>query len=259
MEKEAFIHGALCISYSGECLFSSMIMDRSGNRGECAQMCRLPFKLLRNDTVLETNGDYLLSTKELNSSYDFKSILDSDILSLKVEGRMKSPEYVGCVTSLYRDLLDKYYRGEELIPNKEIYNDLKVIFNREYTKGFINNASDLDVMNFKSSNHLGVHLGKVVDADKKYIYVKLDQDLNQGDGIRFNRINDGMIANFIMDRRTNLINKGEKNQVVLFDNKFRVKVGDTVNKTQDVLVIDKYRNIDYKKISKRSLELAGVV
>ena len=248
MEKEAFIHGALCICYSGECLFSSMIMGRSGNRGECAQMCRLPFKLLRNDTVLETNGDYLLSTKELNSSYDFKSILDSDILSLKVEGRMKSPEYVGCVTSLYRDLLDKYYRGEELIPNKEIYNDLKVIFNREYTKGFINNASDLDVMNFKSSNHLGVHLGKVVDVDKKYIYVKLDQDLNQGDGIRFNRINEGMIANFIMDRRTNLINKGEKNQVVLFDNKFRVKVGDTVNKTQDVLVIDKYRNIDYKKI-----------
>ena len=248
MEKEAFIHGALCICYSGECLFSSMIMGRSGNRGECAQMCRLPFKLLRNDTVLETNGDYLLSTKELNSSYDFKSILDSDILSLKVEGRMKSPEYVGCVTSLYRDLLDKYYRGEELIPNKDIYNDLKVIFNREYTKGFINNASDLDVMNFKSSNHLGVHLGKVVDVDKKYIYVKLDQDLNQGDGIRFNRINEGMIANFIMDRRTNLINKGEKNQVVLFDNKFRVKVGDTVNKTQDVLVIDKYRNIDYKKI-----------
>ena len=248
MEKEAFIHGALCISYSGECLFSSMIMDRSGNRGECAQMCRLPFKLLRNDTQVETNGDYLLSTKELNTSNNFRGILDSDIYSLKIEGRMKSPEYVGCVTSLYRDLLDKYYSGKELLPDPVIYNDLKVIFNREYTKGFINNATNEELMNIKSSNHVGVHLGKVIDVDRKYIYVRLDSELNQGDGIRFNRINDGMIANFIMDRRTNLINKGEKNQVILFDNKFNVKVGDTVNKTQDVTLIDKYRNIDYKRV-----------
>lgn len=248
MEKEAFIHGALCICYSGECLFSSMIMDRSGNRGECAQMCRLPFKLLRNDTEIETNGDYLLSTKELNTSNHFKRILDSDIVSLKIEGRMKSPEYVGCVTSLYRDLIDKYNRGEDVIPDPVIYNDLKVIFNRDYTKGFINNADNQDLMNIKSSNHLGVALGKVIDVDKKYIYVRLDDELNQGDGIRFNRINEGMIANYIMDRRTNLINKGEKNQVVLFDNRFRVKVGDTVNKTQDVLLIDKYRNNDYKRV-----------
>lgn len=248
MEKEAFIHGALCISYSGECLFSSMIMDRSGNRGECAQMCRLPFKLLRNDTEIETKGDYLLSTKELNTSNHFKRILNSDIVSLKIEGRMKSPEYVGCVTSLYRDLIDKYNRDEEVIPDPVIYNDLKVIFNRDYTRGFINNADNQDLMNIKSSNHLGVSIGKVIDVDKKYIYVRLDDELNQGDGIRFNRINEGMIANYIMDRKTNLINKGEKNQVVLFDNRFRVKVGDTINKTQDVLLIEKYRNIDTKRV-----------
>ena len=249
MEKEAFIHGALCISYSGECLFSSMIMDRSGNRGECAQMCRLPFKLLRNNTEINTDGNYLLSTKELNTSTNFKGILDSDILSLKIEGRMKSAEYVGCVTSLYRDLIDKYNSGKELLPDPVIYNDLKVIFNREYTEGFINNASNSDLMNIKTSNHVGVPLGKVIDVDKKYIYVRLDKELNQGDGIRFNRINEGMIANFIMNRKTNLINKGEVGSVVLFDNKFNgVKVGDLVNKTLDVLLIDKYKTSEYKKV-----------
>lgn len=249
MEKEVFIHGALCICYSGQCLFSSMLMNRSGNRGECAQMCRLPFKLLRNDTTINTDGSYLLSTKELNTSRDFINIMNSDIKSLKIEGRMKSPEYVGCVTSLYRDLIDKYNNNEELVVNKEIVRDLSVIFNRDFTNGFLNNASNEELMNIKTSNHIGILLGKVVDISKKYISIKLECDIKQGDGIRFNRINEGMIANYIMDRKGNLINSASVGSIILFDNKYHVKVGDTINKTVDVELVYKYRNINNKFIN----------
>ena len=107
LEKEVFIHGALCISYSGLCLFSSILLNRSGNRGECAGFCRLPYELYEKDKKIETKGKYLLSPKDLCSVEYLKEILDSDIKSLKIEGRMKSPEYVGFVTKVYRTLIDK--------------------------------------------------------------------------------------------------------------------------------------------------------
>ena len=250
LEKEAFIQGALCISYSGECLFSSIILNRSGNRGECAQMCRLPYKLESNGKIVNTSGKYLLSPKDLNTSNDFKKILDSSIYSLKIEGRMKSPEYVGCVTKLYRDLLDKYYNGEELIVNKELYDDLELIFNRKYTKGFILNEDNFNIINSLTSNHQGVLLGKVIDVSKKYIKVKLYRDLNQGDGIRFNEINEGMIANFIYNEKEKLVSSGEKNSIILLDNKFNgIKKDSTINITVDTKVRDKYVNYNKKYIS----------
>ncbi|MBR4262673.1 MAG: U32 family peptidase [Bacilli bacterium] len=249
LEKEAFIHGALCISYSGECLFSSIILNRSGNRGECAQMCRLPYKLESDGKIIKTNGKFLLSPKDLNTSLSLKKVLDSSIYSLKIEGRMKSPEYVGCVTKLYRDLLDKYYRGEELTINQELYDDLELIFNRKYTKGFILNEDNFNIINNLTSNHQGVLLGKVLDVSKKYIKIKLNRELNQGDGIRFNEINEGMIANFIYNEKEKLINKGEKNSIILLDNKFDgIKKDSTINITVDTKVRDKYINYDKKYI-----------
>jgi len=86
IEKEIFIHGALCVCFSGCCLFSSMNSNRSGNRGECVASCRLPYKLFKNDKIVKTNGNYLLSMKELNTSNYLKDILDSDVVSLKIEG-----------------------------------------------------------------------------------------------------------------------------------------------------------------------------
>ncbi len=248
LEKEAFIHGAICVAYSGQCLFSSCILNRSGNRGECAQMCRLPYKLICGDTEIKTDGEYLLSPKELNSSEDFERILKSSIYSLKIEGRMKSPEYVGCVTRLYRDLLNKYYRGEKLEVNQDILNDLMVIFNRKYTKGFINNVETSELMNIKTSNHLGVHLGKVIDVNSKYVWVKLDNDINQGDGVRFNTSNEGMIANFIYDKKERLINEAVSGDIILLDNRFNIKRDEEVSKTLDVKVRDKYLSIEQKRI-----------
>ena len=177
IEKEVFIHGALCVSYSGCCLFSSLNGGRSGNRGECTQCCRLPYALYENNKRIDTEGNYLLSTKELNTLDNLKEILDTDIVSLKIEGRMKSPEYVGYVTRLYRKLIDNYYNKEEMIITDEERENLKLLFNREFTTGYLFNNSN--IMNIKTPNHLGIEIGKVIRVDKDKVHIKLTKTLNQ--------------------------------------------------------------------------------
>lgn len=245
MEKEIFIHGALCVSYSGECLFSSVLLGRSGNRGECAQVCRLPYKLLENDEFVKTDSKYLLSTKELKTVSKFKEIMDSSVKSLKIEGRMKSPEYVACVTRLYRNLIDYYY-GKDCLRVSKYEEDLKVIFNRQYTYGYLFNATNDEIINIHTSNHVGVHLGKVFKVTNKYIYIKLDSQLNQGDGIRINETNDGMIVNFLYDESLKLTSVCKNSAVI--DNKIKASVGDSVNKTSDITVINKYRELPVRKV-----------
>ena len=245
VEKEIFIHGALCVSYSGECLFSSVLLGRSGNRGECAQVCRLPYKLLENDEFIKTDSKYLLSTKELKTVSKFKEIMDSSVKSLKIEGRMKSPEYVACVTRLYRNLIDYYY-GKDDLRISEYEEDLKVIFNRQYTYGYLFNATNDEIINIHTSNHVGVHLGKVFKVTSKYIYIKLDSQLNQGDGIRINETNDGMIVNFLYDESLKLTNICKN--IAVIDKKIKASVGDSVNKTSDITVINKYRELPVRKV-----------
>ena len=246
IEKEVFIHGALCVSYSGECLFSSLVLNRSGNRGECAGLCRLPYELYEDNEKIELNDKYLLSLKELNSTGTLKSILDSNIASLKIEGRMKSPEYVGFVTKIYRTLIDKYYNNEEMVLSNEEVDNLKVLYNREFTKGFINNESKLEIVNPKTPNHQGIVLGEVLEYLPK-IKIKLTRDLHQGDGIRLPN-NEGMIANFIYNEHDLLINKGEKNQIVYLDNKVDLKTKGKVLKTLDSKLINELKNYALKKI-----------
>ena len=102
IEKEVFVYGALCVCYSGCCLFSSLNGGRSGNRGECVGSCRLPYNLIENNKYIKTDGKYLLSTKDLNALPNLKTILESGVDCLKIEGRMKSPYYVGYVTKVFR-------------------------------------------------------------------------------------------------------------------------------------------------------------
>ena len=156
IEKEVFIHGALCISYSGCCLMSSMLGGRSGNRGECAGSCRLKYDLLDNNKIIRKNK-YLLSTKELNTTKYIDKLLNSSINSFKIEGRMKSPLYVGFITNLYRNLID----GKDINLDEEIAK-LKTIFNRGFTKGRLFHETDTDLMNILSPNHLGLKVGKSV-------------------------------------------------------------------------------------------------
>lgn len=222
IELEVFIHGALCVSYSGNCLFSAMLGNRSGNRGECVGSCRLPYKLYRDRTLVDEG--YLLSMKELNTSLNIKKLPDN-ITSLKIEGRMKSPSYVGFITRYYRKIL----KGEELTATD--LEELKSMFYRGFTKGHLFNADDL--INKVSPNHLGSHLGKVIEVSDDKIKIRLDREILQGDGIRFRESNKGMMVNYLYDLKDNLINKGNPKQIVVVDNKINLTSFDEVRKTID--------------------------
>ena len=235
LEKEVFIHGSLCVSYSGQCLFSSCILGRSGNRGECAGMCRLPYKLYENNNEIKTDGEYILSPKDICSIDNFKELMDSNVKCFKIEGRMKSPLYVGIVTKIYRTLMDQYNDGKELKIDDEDINLLKAIFNREYTQGFL--FKDSNLMNFKAPNHLGLSVGRVTDVTNKKIKVRLHHGLKQFEGIRFKNSNLGMTINFMYDKNDNLIAKADEKDVIYFDNFVGLKELDEVMLTNPIVKI----------------------
>ncbi|MBQ8192693.1 MAG: U32 family peptidase [Bacilli bacterium] len=246
IEKEVFIHGALCNSYSGCCLFSSMNGGRSGNRGECVQSCRLPYKLIRNGKYVNTDNKYLLSTKELCTIDNFDKLMKSSVSSFKIEGRMKSPSYVGYVTGIYRKLIDNYYTGNKLIVNKEEKDNLKILFNRDFTSGYLFNDS---VMNVSSSNHQGLEIGNVIEVTPKKIKIKLFNSLYQEDGIRFKNSNLGMIVNFIYNDKNMLVNKALPGDIIYLDNKIGLKEKDILMKTSSVYLEKEILNCDKKRIS----------
>ena len=138
-ELEIFIHGALCVCYSGQCLMSSMIGGRSGNRGRCAQPCRKKYILKDLDKGIPVESlkeMYLLSTKDLNTYENLYEILKSEVYSLKIEGRMKKPEYVAIVVKNYRDAIDFFNNNKKSYYNKEALLELESAFNRGFTKDF---------------------------------------------------------------------------------------------------------------------------
>ena len=186
---EVFIHGALCISYSGQCLISSVIGGRSGNRGTCAQPCRRQYELIEKTAAGEAVLDkgYLLSTKDLCSAESLNEIATSGVSSLKIEGRMKRPEYVFAVTRFYRDALDKMGNGG-IRPCQPLgIKELKQIFNRKFTKGFIMNENRGGLVNSESPGNRGVFLGKAQAGSNGKIIISLNESLSFGDGIEFRR------------------------------------------------------------------------
>ena len=247
LEKEIFIHGALCVSYSGQCYFSSKFLQRSGNRGECAGMCRLPYELYEKNNKIKTDGQFLLSPKELCTIENLKDILDSNITSLKIEGRMKKEEYTYYVTKIYKKLIEKYYNNEDMTPEESDLKTLELLYNRKFTKGYLNNNKNNEFINTKSPKHQGIILGKVLETTKNKIKIKLQEELNQNDGIRFSN-NEGMIANFIYNEKDMLINHANKNQIIYLDNKINLKDKGIVLKTQDDKLIKDLKNIKEKKI-----------
>lgn len=251
LEKEVFIHGALCNSYSGCCLFSSLNGGRSGNRGECVQSCRMPFKLIKNDKYIETEQKYLLSTKELNTTNKIEDLVNSSITSFKIEGRMKSPAYVGFVTRIYRRLIDNVINNNTNLITEEDIDILKILFNREFTNGYLFNDK---VMNISSSNHQGLEIGKVLEVTPKKIKIKLSKDLYQEDGIRFKNNNLGMIANMIYNEKGLLINKASSNSIIYLDNKINLKDKDVVVKTSSTYLEKQILSTSLKKI-KVSIEV----
>lgn len=241
IEKEAFIHGALCISYSGLCLMSSMLGERSGNRGECTGCCRLPYTLYDKDKKI-SNNKYLLSTKELNTSTEFDKLLNSSIYSFKIEGRMKSPLYVGFIVNLYRRLIDNKEVDLETETKK-----LKTIFNREFTKGHLFNITDKNIMNTKSPNHQGLVIGKASPyKDKIKITLDKDKTLSQNDAIRFVNSNKGMMVNFLYDSNMKLCK--EAKDICYVDNKLKIETNDILSKTGDYNLDLEYKNKEQRKV-----------
>ena len=241
IEKEVFVHGALCICYSGCCLMSSQIGHRSGNLGECAGSCRLPYTLKHNGKIL-ANNKYLLSTKELNTSTNFKELLESNISCFKIEGRMKSPEYVGFITRFYRNLIDNY----EQTNIKKANSELKTIFNRGFTTGHLFNCTEEELMNTKSPNHIGFQIGKVIEVTKDKIKIKLDKPLNQQDGIRFLNSNKGLIVNYLYNKNKKLVNTAT--DICYIDNKIGLTENDIVCKTIDYNLNKSLKELPSRKI-----------
>lgn len=245
LEKEVFVHGALCVCYSGCCLFSAMKSNRSGNRGECIASCRLKYKLLKNGKYVSTDGNYLLSTKELNTIDKLDELIDTDVFSFKIEGRMKSPEYVGFITRLYREKIDSNIKTNI---DDATLTKMKSLFNREYTNGYLFGEFGRKLMNIKSPNHLGSPLGEIIYLDKYKIKIKLFEDLNQEDALRFVSENKGMIVNKLYNEKDLLVNRVEKGRIAVVDNKVGLKEKGLVNKTIDKLLLDDIRMVNEKRI-----------
>lgn len=238
VDIEIFVHGALCVCYSGGCLMSSMIGNRSGNRGRCAQPCRQKYTMIDISTgeEIHSNGEYLLSTKDLNTIEDVDKIIETGVLSLKIEGRMKKPEYVATVINSYRNAIDEYQATKKVNISTETMEDLYTIFNRKFTKGLILGEVGEDVMNSNVPNNQGLYVGKVVDYNKKAkrLKIKLEGTLKKGDGIN---LGGGTIGRIIKGKEIAQI--GYKGETIELDFIGEARKNQPVFKTSDTNLIDK--------------------
>ena len=185
VEVEVFGHGALCVSYSGNCLLSSFIGDRSGNRGRCAQPCRMRYDLLEDGKVISSDN-FAISTKDLMTIDNLDEFIDAGVDSLKIEGRLKSNEYIYSVSKAYRHAIDAVIHNRKNNLARIDKEELIKIFNRQFTKGYILNESPFKLLNTETSSHIGEVIGKVNKAGKNRVAITLSQPVHRLDGIRFN-------------------------------------------------------------------------
>lgn len=192
IELEAFVHGALCVSVSGQCLMSSLIGGRSGNRGNCAQSCRQKYKLIKGEgeeRVISKDGDFLISPRDLMTIDQLEEIVEAGVTSLKIEGRMKGPEYSYAVTKAYRTALDailgvgETQTEEERNASKE---EMRRIFNREFTTGFILGTDNKSFISQEIPGNRGILLGEVLEYDRRNgeMLLSLVEDISKGDDMQ---------------------------------------------------------------------------
>ncbi|MCE5215174.1 MAG: DUF3656 domain-containing protein [Methanobacterium sp.] len=285
IELEIFIHGALCYSYSGQCLLSSVIGGRSGNRGRCAQPCRKPYRLLQGEKddygklsnpTLITTEKYLLSTRDLASYNQLNEISNLSLNSLKIEGRMRSAEYVALVVSIYRKALDAI-KKDKWVPDEEDLLKLKLAFNRGFTSGYMFEDDKKSLMGREAPGNRGLYLGKVIitknrDKNGKYqsnrsakgnstiinLNPKLDSlksnfKLEKGDGIVFISPNNnkkpyGMI---IEEEPTYL----RKSHELILNTKKVVPIGSKAYQTRDISLLKIAENIIQQDVKEQTIPL----
>lgn len=257
-EIKIFNHGALCICYSGQCLMSSMIGGRSGNRGRCAQPCRKRYSLVDLDDFghnRENKYAFLLSPKDLSTLEQVKDLIESGAHSFKIEGRMKRPEYVAIVTSLYRKAIDQYYSKQQIEITEQDIKNLKQIFNRGFTTAYLFSDQRGNIISKEKPNNRGLYLGKIysIDNKSKKMHVLLEESLEIGDGIEVwteDKNNSGMQVSHIEmnNREVKRAKAGEKISLSLLNN---VKIGNSLYKTSDISLLkeaqNSFKNLYHKK------------
>lgn len=254
MDLEVFIHGALCISYSGQCLMSSIIGQRSGNRGKCAGTCRLPYELVNKYNNKTIDKGYLLSSKDVCTLDIIPELIESGAMSFKIEGRMKTPEYVGIVTSIYRKYIDLALRGNEYIVDEEDRKKLMQVFNRGgFSTGYLKGKLGKDMMYTKRPNHMGIELGKVISysPNRGYIKIKLTEDIDLGDTIRI-RENSCKISE-LMKNDNNIKTAKTDETVTIGRIKGKINKGDIVYKTVSSKLENEINYITSKENIKRKV------
>lgn len=240
VETEIFIHGALCICYSGQCLMSSIIGGRSGNRGRCAQPCRLPYALIDMRDNSETSA-YLLSPKDISTINEIRELINCGVASLKIEGRMKRPEYVAGVTQAYRRAIDNENRKHLKKDNKV----LEQLFNREgFSKAYLFGNTGRDMMAFTNPKNTGVQLGKA----ERDLTIKLLENVSINDGIRVGE--EGFSVSKILKNNNEVDEAFSGESVRLFPSNY--KNGDVLFKTSSSLLNNElklsYQNPYDKKV-----------
>ncbi len=237
VEIECFIHGALCISYSGQCLASSMIGGRSGNRGRCAQSCRLPYELLENDKTIDKG--YLLSPRDLCGLEYLPSLIKSGVKCLKIEGRMKSPEYVATVTRIYRKYIDLAYLEKEYIISEKDKKDLMQVFNRgSFSNGHLDSAPNKNLIFKEKPNNMGLFLGTVsnFNPSKGYITLRLNQDLDLGDTVSLEKESGSYNVSELISKNKNIKSAFSGDLVIIGRMKGNIHIGDKIFKMSSKLL-----------------------
>ena len=227
IELETFIHGALCVSFSGQCAYSYLHGGRSANRGACAQPCRMEYS--------GGKTDYPLSAKDLMTIDIIPNLIESGINSFKIEGRAKRSEYVAITTSIYRKAIDFALQNKN-IETEKYKESLIKIFNRGgFSKGYFYNSKDI-FENYKP-NHSGELIGKITDYKKNKIYIKADKELNVYDGLSFGE--SGKIGMQISDLyKDNIRVKNGKGNLSFSAVLKNINVGDKVYRTTDKSQMD---------------------
>lgn len=214
LDVEVFVHGALCVCYSGQCLMSSFIGKRSGNRGACAQPCRLNYQLAKDGQLLPQTTPYLLSPKDLMTIEHIGDLIDAGVYSFKIEGRMKKPEYVASVVKAYRKAIDLHLQKKKDSFIEDIAY-MKAMFNRDYTQGYIFNDKKIVVGDYPGNK--GVIIGEVIryDKKKKRVICQLTEELKQGDSIVFENVDKGRPINkmYIQQRLVSKAYQGDQVEI----------------------------------------------
>lgn len=245
IELECFIHGALCVSYSGQCYLSASVGGRSANRGECAQACRKKYSLVQNEKTI-AKDKYLLSLKDFCAEKYLDALIKAGVKSFKIEGRLKNETYVKNVVLYYRRFLDKYKKTSKGDIISDFEPDINKTFNRGYTSYFLGGnreAEENKIFNFETPKATGEYVGEVKEVGRNYFKIKTSKKINKQDGLFF-----------VLKDKTGgcLVNNIEDGKI--FPNKpLDIKAGAKVYRNQDTEFENTVKNTKTKRLIKTEI------